>query len=260
MVVCFLFVDAAFAQDEMVEALKKARNLIEFRLGDDPLTAHSVLTTTNPSRGAGSDGTMMLWLDQGRPIVAVSVYNWEGKILHEIDSLARVAGVTGTSHKGELWKSSSPGVIFKPLAELSIANETAANRRLLQMKEFVKQFQVTMLGFNDQNSDREHLRMLATPVYRYLLDDKRTRYHEVVDGAVFGFVQGSDPEALLVIEGIRNEQMVEWEYAIIRATAGALEAKREAMIVFSAEKFPVNTDPSKPHFTFEHTIAEVLKK
>jgi hypothetical protein len=253
-----LFGNVSFAQVEMFEALKKARNLIEFRIGDDPLTAHSVLTTTNPSRGAGSDGTMMLWLDQGRPLAAVSVYNWEGKIMHEIDSLARVAGVSGTSPKGKLWKASFPGVKFKPLVESSLPMETAENRRLLQMKEFAKQFQVTMLGFNDQNSDREQLRMLATPVYRYSLDGKRTRHTEVADGAVFAFVQGSDPEALLVIEGIKNDKHVDWEYAIVRATAGGLQAKRESEVVFSAEKFPVNTDPSKPHYTFEHTVAEVL--
>jgi len=260
-VVVFSFLgEAAFAEDEMVEALKVARSLIEFQLGDDPLTAHAVLTTTNPSRGAGSDGTMMLWLDEGRPLVAVSVYNWEGKVLHEIDSLARVAGVTGTGPKGRRWKSSLPGIAFKPLAEFSLAKETAETRRLLKMKEFAKQFQVTMLGFNDQNSDREQLRMLTTPIYRYSLNDKRTRYTDVIDGAVFAFVQGSDPEALLIIEGIENEQKIDWQYAFVRSTAGALEARRKAMIVFSAEKFPVSTDPTQPHFTFESTVEEVLEQ
>ena len=100
--------------------------------------------------------------------------------------------------------------------------------------------------------------MLSTPVYRYSLDEKRTRHTEVVDGAVFAFVQGTDPEALLVIEGIKNSQGIDWEYAIVRATAGALEAKRESKVVFTAEKFPVNSDPSKAHFTFEHSVAEVL--
>ncbi len=255
---CFLTCELTIAQDEMGEALKKARELIEFRLGDEPLKPHSVLTTTNPSRGVGSDGTMMLWLDQGRPMVAVSVYNWEGKIMHEIDSLARVVGLLATSPKGKSWKPSTPGVEFRPLTETSLLNETAGNRRLLHMKELAKQFQVTMLGFNDQNSDREQLRMLPTPVYRYSLDEKRTRHTEVVDGAVFAFVQGTDPEALLIIEGIQRDQTVAWEYTIVRATAGALEAKHESVSVFSAEKFPMNTDPSKPHFTFEHTVAEVL--
>lgn len=250
----------AFAQNEMAEALKKARDFIDFRLGDDQLKAHSVLTTTNPSRGAGSDGTMMLWLHEGRPLVAVSVYNWEGKIHHEIDSLSRVVGVNGIAPNGKRWAPSKPGVTFKPLAELPLAKENSDSRRLLQMKEFAKQFRVTMLGFNDQNSDREQLRMLATPVYRYALNSKSSKYPEVVDGAVFAFAQGSDPEALLVIEGIKNDQKIAWEYAIVRATAGALEATRESVNVFTAEKFPVNSDPGKPHFTFEHSIAEVLAK
>ena len=142
--VCIFLGNTVFAQDQMAEALKKARDLIEFRVGDEPLTAHSVLTTTNPARGAGSDGTMMLWLDQGRPLVAVSVYNWDGKINHEIDSLARVAGVNGTSPKGRVWKPSSPGVEFLPLKQLPLGKEATENRRLLQMKEFAKQFQVTI--------------------------------------------------------------------------------------------------------------------
>lgn len=178
--------------------------------------------------------------------------------MHEIDSLSRIAGVSGTSSKGKRWKPSSPGVVFKPLAQMSLAKEAAENRRLLQMKEFAKEFRITMLGFNDQNTDREQLRMLATPVYRYSLDDKRTRHTDVVDGAVFAFVQGADPEALLVIEGIKNNQNIDWEYAIIRATAGALEAQRGSTVVFTAEKFPTNTDLSRPHFTFEHTVAEAL--
>ncbi len=246
------------AQEQLVAALEKAKTFISVRQGNVELRSVPVLTTSNPTRGAGLDGTMLLWLNQGRPVAAMSIYAWEGRIMHETDSMARTADLTAQSRSGKQWRPTAAGVNFHTLqAELSDSQTDA--QRLQKMRNLAKQFEGTLLGFNDQNSDREQLRLLTTPVYRYELKPDRTLHRDLVDGAVFAFVQGTDPEIILVLELVETGGARNWEYALVRATAGALEARLNGKVVFEAAKFPENDRPSLPHFTFSHEVNEIIK-
>lgn len=247
------------AQDDMVEALKTAKTFISVRQADVDLESIPVLTTTNPTRGAALEGTMLLWLSQGRPTAAMCIYAWDGKVMHECDSLSRTGNIVATARSGTRWMPQKPGVTFRPLSS-DKPSETSEAQRLQKMRSFAKQFEVTMLGFNDQNSDREQLRLLTTPVYRYQLKDNRTLHRDLIDGAVFAFAQGTDPEALLIVELVQHDDKPQWEYAMVRATAGALQTKRNNSIVFDAAKFPENNDPTLPHFTFSHEVSEINRK
>ncbi len=64
---------ALSGQEELAPVIKRARSFITVRQGERQLTSVPVLTTNNPSRGAGLDGTMLLWLSEGRPLAAMSV-------------------------------------------------------------------------------------------------------------------------------------------------------------------------------------------
>ena len=66
-----------------------------------------------------------------------------------------------------------------------------------------------------EGSDREELRLLPQPVYRYESEDP-----EVQDGGVFAFVQGTDPEVLLLLEAVRTEGGLVWIYGFVRGTRG----------------------------------------
>ncbi len=163
------------------------------------------------------------------------------------------------STSGKQWSPRQPGVQFQTLVAEADTSTPSESGRLFKLKNFAKQFEVTLLGFNDQNSDREQLRLLSTPVYRYQLAEDRQLHRDLIDGAVFAFVQGTDPEALLVIELVQQKKELRWEYALVRATAGALEGKWNGKVVFEAAKFPENTNKSLPHFTFSHNPEEIMR-
>lgn len=135
----------------------------------------------------------------------------------------------------------------------------SALRRQSQAKDLARLFSVTMLGFNADNSDRQQLRLLPRPIYQYRLDKSAAANRDVIDGAVFAFVQATDPEALLIIEATENEQQVkQWEYAIVRSTAGALEGRLRGEVVFNAAKYPPDRDPRQQHFAFRHSLDTAL--
>lgn len=241
------------AEDQISVALQNAKDLVVFQRNGAPLQPHTVLATSNPARGAGHEGSMLLWLDKGRPAVAVSIFEWQGRIVHEIDALARNGRLTGESRLGQRWEPVESEVAYQTVPDEDPPSEQAARRRL-QLKKIAGKFSVTMLGFNDDNSDRERLRMLPSPVYQYQLDASSPSNADLIDGAVFAFVQGTDPEALLIIEAMQNGETKQWEYALVRSTAGALEGRLRGAVVFTARKFPPDVDRHRPHFAIRHSV------
>ena len=87
----------------------------------------------------------------------------------------------------------------------------------------------------------EPLRMLPRELYRY-----QSKNPDLLDGAVFGFVQGTDPEALLLLEAVREESGLQWQYALARRTNGEVTVDYDGRTVWKAPVFlvPAN-DPSK---------------
>ena len=84
---------------------------------------------------------------------------------------------------------------------------------------------------------REELRLLPKPIYRYELDAAKAAHPELVDGAVFAFVQGTDPEAVLLIEAIRRGDGIGWQYAFGRATSYFVEVRVGSSVVWNASTY-----------------------
>jgi hypothetical protein len=114
--------------------------------------------------------------------------------------------------------------------------------RLRQMKTLASQFSSTMLGWRADNSDREVLRLLPQPLYRY--ESKRS---DVLDGAVFAFVQGTDPESVLLIEAVHTGDGLEWQFAFARRTSGELEGRHKDVVVWHSDRFPTSNIPRSTH-------------
>ena len=64
-----------------------------------------------------------------------------------------------------------------------------------------------------RKKDRVQLRLLTTPLYRYEKESE-----QILDGGLFCFADGTDPEAVLVIEAVRDGDALSWEYAFMRRT------------------------------------------
>src|SRR6185369_89101 len=78
------------------------------------------------------------------------------------------------------------------------------------------------------------LRLLGQPLYRYELKDRP----DLLDGAILAFVQGTDPEILLIVEARRDRGQLRWEYALARFSDMRLFVRHNKTEVWSA---PVST-------------------
>jgi hypothetical protein len=124
------------------------------------------------------------------------------------------------------------------------APESSRPARLRQLKALAERFQSSMLGWKADSNDQENLPLLNRPLYRY-----EPEPGEVVDGAVFAFVQGTDPESLLLIELVEEDSRQQWMYAFARRTAGKLDGRLDDKLVWTAPLNPEYKDPRGPHFT-----------
>jgi hypothetical protein len=208
---------------------------------EEPAKAIVALRWANNTRGS-EDGTTVLFVAGGRPLAACCIYPWAGRLEHDFESLSR--GTIVARQDGQaVWTPQEAGVSFAAI-EGAPEPEEGRTQRLRQMKTLAEQFQATLLGWKTDNSDREELRLLPKPLYRY-----EPKEGNVLDGAVFAFAMGTDPEVLLLIEAVREGEKSTWQYAFARRTSGELEGRWKDRPVWKAARFPTQNDPKKPHYT-----------
>jgi hypothetical protein len=267
--ICVLLPQHGFAQeaarpaeDSQVEKIRaelvKSIEWNEYFLGDkdEPLKPQVIMKWNNQVRGGGTVvGLSVVWTDATRPQVIASIYPWEGILTQEYDVLARDAKVMAKSNDRVVWRPETTGLEFRPFPRAPSPAASQAQRRL-QLKELAEQFEVTMIGWSFEKADREQLRLLPQPLYRYGGEGK-----EVLDGALFGYVIGTDPEAALMVEAFRTEDgKYQWQYAFVRQTSGGLEAKLRDEVVWTAEKRPGEDDPRKAHFRLLRPLPIELRR
>ena len=180
-------------------------------VGEEPLKLRCVLRWANQTRGS-VDGATYIWTDHGRPVAAVCCYPWYGDICDNFQSLAR-APIRAELEGRTVWQPKAAGIQFQRVPDSPVPVDSAASR-LRQMKNLARSFSVTLLGWAQGDADREELRLLQQPVYRYESDDSK-----LLDGGLFAFVQGTDPEALLMLEAVptkSDEQRFEWQFGFAR--------------------------------------------
>jgi hypothetical protein len=96
-----------------------------------------------------------------------------------------------------------------------------------------------MMGWRADRSDRTELRRLPRELYRY-----QPEKPPVIDGAVFAFVMGTDPEALLMIEAVQGPDHTDWQYAFVRETSASLQARHVDQVVWKVNQNGARRDPT----------------
>lgn len=86
------------------------------------------------------------------------------------------------------------------------------------------------------------LRLLPRPLFRYEADEAEG----IVDGGLFAFVQGTDPQSLLVIEARTDRGTASWHFAFARLASGAVAGRLDDREVFSVAKYDFKRDPRQP--------------
>jgi hypothetical protein len=220
---------------ERVETLKQFAARHRFVADTDDyefeLYSKPVLTWNNPTRGDVFGG-IFLWLNEKRPIACGGIFIWLdgdtkvlGREFHSFDARSIKASYDGR----ELWKFRGAGVKFQTLPG-NWPTAVSESLRLRKIKQFASRFRITI---SNSGEGSEITRLLPTPLYRYRHDASG-----VVDGLVFGFVQGNDPEALLLVEvGSGNASRSQLRFAIARCTTWAVNAELDGNLVYNAPRY-----------------------
>jgi hypothetical protein len=206
----------------------------------DPAKALVALRWANNARGS-EDGMTILYVHAGRPLAAACLYPWDKRLIHDFQSLSRDR-IVARKDGAVVWQPQEAGVKFAPIPEAPAPAETPT-QRLRQIRSLAEDFQSAMLGWKADSTDREELRLLPKPLYRY-----EPKGGPVIDGAVFAFVMGTDPESLLLIEAVKGDDgAAAWQFAFARRTSGELEGRHKDKVVWHADRFPQGS-PTKTHY------------
>jgi len=201
--------------DSFREYAKKVAAEYSLSTSTDPsrnlvLRPESLLRWSNPVSDRQAQGEVFLWTDAGCPRAIVAIYqltNAAGvKEQHEFCSLA-LGALTAKGVNGDAWSPVNAGVVFKPIPNAEPPGNTP-RARLRQMKSLAERF--TAEKITRDNVQRQ-LRLLPQPIFRY-----ETTNPDVLDGGLFAFVEGTDPELLLLIEAQSDGANATWHYAAAR--------------------------------------------
>jgi hypothetical protein len=218
----FKFLEARTAEFEL-QTEKADSKLLE--RGKSP-----ILRWSNPVREFVNDGLTYLWLDGNRPLAIGSCWCRSteadlrtGELKYEFSTLTdeRMSLRRG---QNVIWTPKPEGVVNKPLAEAQAPQDTAV-RRLTQMRQLARRFQAASFKMNSPHE----LRLMPQPLYRY--DDKA---NDVLDGALFAFVEGNDPEALLLLEAVSGK----WRYTLASMTNYRVVVRLDKDEVFTSDAPP----------------------
>jgi hypothetical protein len=264
---------AASKRAERLDFMKKSVAVYELTLGGErrsegepaaaqetkPLATKARLETEPVLRWSdiegGDDGTLFLWTAAGRPVAAAQAFSVNrGKLwLHEFQSLS--LGPFSLEREGrKTWTPAKAGIEFRAMPDAPTPAKTAA-QRLSQMHAMARLFTASDDYGNAGNIWQ--LRLLSRPVYRYPMSDSQPSESqeaggEVLDGALFAFVVGTDPEMLLLFEARREAGNAAWQYALAPMTAFSLKASLSDKAVWSRSFGAPPPNPQAPFFGLEY--------
>lgn len=187
------------------------------------------------------DGMLFLWTEgaNGRPVAAAQFFLVDTVWHHEFQSL-RTAGFESEGTEGWVWKPTRPGLSFEPASGIGPPADSAA-QRLRQMKSIAERF-TAAVDASGTFENPEQLRLLTTPIYRYAAPAQG-----VLDGALFVFAQGTNPEILMLVEADATAKT--WRYGFARMSCFFLRVHQGGQLVWSTNREPVPTpDLSAPYF------------
>lgn len=174
------------------------------------LVEQPIFRWSNPERDA-IGGALFLWTHEGRPHATIGIWTYDDTARtdsYEVQSMSERS--FRTKNPVRPWSPTSPGINFEELTNVSPPVKST-KLRLSQMRTLAKKHFSARLSEGGSSSK---LRLLPTPAYRY------DSYPEgVVDGAMFSFAQGTDPEVFLILEARKQKGGLAWHYAFASQTS-----------------------------------------
>ena len=107
-----------------------------------------------------------------------------------------------------------------------------ASRRLQQMRALAGEFSAQLDDLRTSAvGEQQKLRLLTQPLHRYPVGEG-----ELLDGALFAIVMGTDPEVFLILEARRNSDKLTWQYGLARMNDAEMTVSYKDQEVWHCEK------------------------
>jgi hypothetical protein len=238
----------ALAKQFQAHALEEAA-AYEIRKGSPTgpqltLRAEPILRWTNPVPEKQMQGDVFLWTDDGRPAAVLCLFQMTevGGIheYHEFSSLA-TTGLVTTGGLPRNWSPANAQLAMTAVHDAPVPAESP-RQRLSQMRELAGRFtceKTTRMG------DTRALRLLSQPVARY-----ESKSHGVIDGALFTFVEATDPEVFLVLEMRPAGTTSQWHYGLARMASVRMQVSLAGRIVWEVETLPYDGYRNRPDLPY----------
>jgi hypothetical protein len=201
---------------------------------------HPILRYTNPVTSAFSEGILFLWLDGRRPVAAVSTSSREnGALWWELSSLADAPLQLKRAGK-VVWQPPMCNRKSAAMPGAPTPAQTAAGR-LIQMRAIARRFQMREM----RREQWQEGRLLSQPLYRW--EDPAVG---VLDGALLGFAETTDPELLLLIEAKRDDPAAEalWHFAVAKMTSSPVTLSLDEKVLWTGTGYWRNPrSPQDPY-------------
>lgn len=219
------------AQEMKLEA-GEGKESRQIKLRGEPL-----LRFDDPTR-AFADGTVWAWIERGRPHALVSVERYEKHWGYELIALT-TEPLTLKTPLGQTWQPSEAPFEEKVLPEAKVGG--TANARRQQARQLARDFE--MAEYVGLEESRTVLRLIPRPIYEYV-DEKSGLLH----GSMFAFANGTNPEALLLVEATRSDGAEQWRFGCAPLSTARVEAKIGDRLHWESGRFV--HDPRRSYFVF----------
>lgn len=217
-----------------------------------------ILRWSNPTAGSVF-GEVYVWTDNGRPAVVASLYRWFSPDWGRTLEVCSVSDnrISGRRNGTRFWAADKPGLAFQPISNVAPPAKTPA-ARLVQMRRLAGDFVANLADTRGNNAGvKRQLRLLSQPVFRYPAANDKSTY---LDGALFAFVEGTDPEVLLLLEATKSLDDSGWQFGLARMNSDALVVTHRDAKVWSAPHLPNPMEqPREPYtlFSLERPLRDV---
>jgi hypothetical protein len=236
------------------QVLEQSRRLVEpirmeFAVDDQwtaaPLIEQPALRFEELSRD-NRGGSVWLWGVTGRPAAVMELYQPAQKPEDWCFVLSNLSGGTiRAAREGNVWwQENKSDVQMQPFPDAPDP-AAASTARLLQMRSLARRFQAH--EFWDPDHSRFNLRLLPQPLHRY--DGEGA-----IDGTLFVFANGTNPEACLLVEARADDTgNVLWNYGLARLGHAEIHVQLDGEPVWRVKRLD-DTPNRKPYWLWYTSV------
>lgn len=190
------------------------------------------------------DGGLFVYTRGGRPDVVCEFHvHTESRFGHEFSPI-RYEGMKLRRGEHTFFAADNGWFKFQDLPDAPRPSDKAA-QRIAQMRQIAERFTlVDKFGQNEDDLQQYVLRLMPQPVYQYKEADEKA------DGGMFVFAQGTNPEAVLLIEAVGAGKQASWRYGFAPTTMYEVTAHlggEEGLVVWTKPRYQAFGATSGPY-------------